>query len=183
MSKALLCLCGHLRGQHQITNLGYVSHCVECGCKSFSAPTQEPTGASPQAETVDGHIRQCDAIHLETGAVCELPLDHTENHRGAFRGGVAQWPYPAPVSLVEPEPCVWRDIATVPKDGTRILLTPAVWTAERVVSAYYRLGMWWVESADARGSIRAFTDPDEDASHWPFTHWTPLPGAPLKVER
>ena len=84
---------------------------------------------------------------------------------------------------VEPEPCVWRDIATVPKDGTRILLTPAVWTAERVVSAYYRLGMWWIESADARGSIRAFTDPDEDASHWPFTHWTPLPGAPLKVER
>ncbi len=84
---------------------------------------------------------------------------------------------------VEPEPCVWRAIATVPKDGTRILLTPAVWTAERVVSAYYRLGMWWIESADARGSIRAFTDPDEDASHWPFTHWTPLPGAPLKVER
>jgi len=86
-------------------------------------------------------------------------------------------------STSSPEGQTWRAIATVPKDGTRILLTPAVWTAGRVVSAYYRLGMWWIESADARGSIRAFTDPDEDASHWPFTHWTPLPGAPLKVER
>jgi len=77
--------------------------------------------------------------------------------------------------------CQWREIATAPKDGTRILLTPAVWTAKKVVSAYYRLGLWWVESADVRGSMRAFTDPDDDASHWPFTHWMPLPAPPVAL--
>lgn len=81
-----------------------------------------------------------------------------------------------------PPVCEWRDIATAPKDGTRILLTPAVWTAERVVSAYYRLGLWWIESVDVHGSMRAFTDPDEDASHWPFTHWQPLPLAPSPAQ-
>jgi hypothetical protein len=59
-----------------------------------------PSGASPQVE-----VRQCDAIHLTTGAACELPIDHLENHRGAFRHGVMQWTYEsAPVSPVEPEP-------------------------------------------------------------------------------
>jgi hypothetical protein len=34
----------------------------------------------------------CDAVHSETGAICELPKGHTQNHRGAFDNGIAQWP-------------------------------------------------------------------------------------------
>ena len=58
-----------------------------------------------------GQVRLCGALHMDTGAVCELPLDHAENHRGSFSRGIAQWPYfdahdqsPAPVSPVAPTP-------------------------------------------------------------------------------
>jgi hypothetical protein len=37
-------------------------------------------------------IETCNATHGTTGAVCELASGHVENHRGPFRGGVAQWP-------------------------------------------------------------------------------------------
>jgi hypothetical protein len=75
----------------------------------------------------------------------------------------------------------WRSIKTVPKDGTRVLLAPTSMTAERVVTAYRRGSVWWIEHADAHGSMRAFTPPEEDDTHWPFTHWMPLP-APPKVQ-
>lgn len=35
---------------------------------------------------------ECGAIDNQTGAVCTLPKDHAENHRGAFRHGISQWP-------------------------------------------------------------------------------------------
>lgn len=72
----------------------------------------------------------------------------------------------------------WQPIATAPKDGTRVLLSPARWTAEGTVSGYYAAGLWLIESGDVNGHIRAFTDPDEDARHWPFLHWMPLPAPP-----
>ena len=100
-----------------------------------------------------------------------------QHQRAEAVRAVVEW-----LAGADPVPvCQWREIATAPKDGTRILLTPAVWTAKKVVSAYYRLGLWWVESADVRGSMRAFTDPDDDASHWPFTHWMPLPAPPVAL--
>lgn len=51
------------------------------------------TWAEGEQARDDGHVRLCDARHPETGATCELPMDHDENHRGAFRYGIAQWPY------------------------------------------------------------------------------------------
>jgi hypothetical protein len=72
----------------------------------------------------------------------------------------------------------WRPIETVPKDGTRVMLSPAKWTTEGVVTAYQRGGLWWIENADIRGGMRAFTLPEEDDTHWPFTHWMPLPALP-----
>ncbi len=148
--------------------------CVDC------EPLTDP-GPKPSEDDINRLEKA--AWASKTDRVLVWYRDRAEMFRQRLRETERAWQLDRKKPTVEPEPCVWRDIATVPKDGTRILLTPAVWTAERVVSAYYRLGMWWIESADARGSIRAFTDPDEDASHWPFTNWTPLPGAPLKVER
>jgi hypothetical protein len=34
----------------------------------------------------------CGARHQETGATCELESGHVQNHRGAFRYGITQWP-------------------------------------------------------------------------------------------
>ena len=53
--------------------------------------------------TPTGQVRTCDARHPETGARCELPLDHAENHRGAFAHGIAQWPYPEAAPTQTPE--------------------------------------------------------------------------------
>jgi hypothetical protein len=72
----------------------------------------------------------------------------------------------------------WQPMATAPKDGTRVLLWPCRWTAEGMATAFYNCGMWWIESPNVRGEIRAFTDPVEDATHWPFTHWRKLPEPP-----
>jgi len=78
------------------------------GTAPLSTPV-EPAGAS-EPPTI-GQVRFCGALHVDTGAVCELPLDHDENHRGSFSRGIAQWPYIgahdptfAPVSPVEPTP-------------------------------------------------------------------------------
>ena len=97
----------------------------------LSAPPQEPTGASPQAETsanvraVTVHICD-DCLHLR-GEMC-----HEPNCRFCRRTMVEVADYldvllirpridgvsvlidegshlPSPVSPVEPEPCVWRD--------------------------------------------------------------------------
>ncbi len=58
----------------------------------------------------------CDAIHPMTGAHCELSPGHTQNHRGQFENGIAQWPDPQadPVSPIPAEPPVPSDLwATV----------------------------------------------------------------------
>jgi hypothetical protein len=34
----------------------------------------------------------CAVVHAGTGAACELPQGHTENHRGTYAHGIAQWP-------------------------------------------------------------------------------------------
>ena len=63
---------------------GHAGVCVFCDAPK-STPV-EPAGMT-------GQVRLCGALHLGTGAVCELPLDHAENHRGSFSRGIAQWPY------------------------------------------------------------------------------------------
>jgi len=40
-------------------------------------------------------VAPCGAKHDSTQAVCELPVGHTQNHRGPFAHGTAQWPAPA----------------------------------------------------------------------------------------
>lgn len=30
-----LCACGHEKGRHQLTNLGYYTNCSDCGCRGF----------------------------------------------------------------------------------------------------------------------------------------------------
>ena len=41
----------------------------------------------------------CQTVHPSTGAKCELPPGHEQNHRGQFDNGIAQWPRETP-----PEP-------------------------------------------------------------------------------
>jgi hypothetical protein len=58
-------------------------------------------GEAPQAQW-------CGADHPGTGAVCQLPPGHRENHRGAFEGGIAQWPREAVSS--EPLSARWQEL-------------------------------------------------------------------------
>ena len=74
---------------------------------------------------------------------------------------------------VEPEPCVWRDIDSAPKDGTEILVGSA------------SLGPVVVKWKEGRSTMRdtdwmVSWDGDYLASE-PYG-WMPIP-APLKVER
>lgn len=32
-----LCDCGHAKGRHQLTNLGYYTRCSDCGCPEFNS--------------------------------------------------------------------------------------------------------------------------------------------------
>lgn len=47
--------------------------------------------------------RPCGERHDATGAICELPAGHTENHRGAFVHGISQWPGDGE----RPATCLW----------------------------------------------------------------------------
>ena len=77
---------------------------------------------------------------------------------------------------VEPEPCVWRDISTAPKDGTEVLL---LWhDAETGAAPMHRVGSWHSREQAWCDTHRVLHNQQS-----PPTHWTPLPGAPLKVER
>jgi hypothetical protein len=31
----MTCICGHVDGRHQMTNLGNITHCADCGCSEF----------------------------------------------------------------------------------------------------------------------------------------------------
>jgi len=74
------------------------------------------------------------------------------------------------------EPCVWRDISTAPKDGTEVLL---LWhDAETGAAPMHRVGSWHSREQAWCDTHRVLHN---QQSH--PTHWTPLPGAPLKVER
>jgi hypothetical protein len=39
------------------------------------------------------HELWCGAEHEATGAICQLPPGHLQNHRGAFNNGIVQWPH------------------------------------------------------------------------------------------
>lgn len=77
-----------------------------------------------------------------------------------------------------PAPCVWRDIASAPKDGTAVLLfhkgamepdyvTVAEYVTFETSEHHYRSG-WCSADAGQYG----------DDSGVPPTHWMPLPAPP-----
>lgn len=78
---------------HTGRELSRVVTCVLVG-EPWLAPGYCAMGLAEAAPPRPAQVRQCDARHAETGARCELPLDHVENHRGRFAHGIAQWPYP-----------------------------------------------------------------------------------------
>lgn len=51
-----------------------------CGDRAMTIPA-----SSPPADT-------CGAVNSSTGATCDLPRGHVQNHRGPFDHGIAQWP-------------------------------------------------------------------------------------------
>ncbi len=72
-----------------------------------------------------------------------------------------------------PAPCVWRDIASAPKDGTVILVHGGI--------AY-----WYFTGKDSEGEWRTLTGVNYpgEAIKWPVTEWMPMPSFhPLTVER
>lgn len=110
-------------------------------------PTPEPIKAT--CET-NGHIfghegvcvfcrapkpnpEPCRATHAATGAVCELPAGHIQNHRGPFAQGIAQWPEPSVTTdpwerhtadLVDPESgAVWLGASVYIADAVDAALT------------------------------------------------------------
>jgi len=124
---------------------------------------------------------RCGARHQMTGVVCELQQGHAENHRGEDSHAIAQWPVePAPPT---PAPCVWRDIASAPKDETPIRLKWAGTTVEAI-------GRWCPAQVLPSGFGRSNYSDDwrdvegDDVLLLP-THWKPVivSGSPLKVER
>lgn len=61
--------------------------------------------------------------------------------------------------------CQWREIATAPKDGTRVLVMWEYWSADPFV-AYFKHGKW-------NGEV-ALSECSDDGP----THWMPLPERP-----
>ena len=62
--------------------------------------------------------------------------------------------------------CQWREIATAPKDGTRVLVMWEYWSADPFV-AYFKHGRW-------NGEV-ALSECSDDGP----THWMPLPAPPV----
>ena len=122
--------------------------------------------------------REVDDICFECGGSGALVYGNTSTWRGGVGGnamtrgvcnkcwgsGDTSKPWTNLRSLptaptVEPAPCVWRDIATAPKDGTWFL----AWDED---CGYYTY-------RDGPGFI-----PSEEPAP---THWMPLPAPPLKI--
>jgi hypothetical protein len=64
--------------------------------------------------------------------------------------------------------CQWREIATAPKDGTRVLVMWEYWSADPFV-AYFKHGRW-------NGEV-ALSECSDDGP----THWMPLPAPPVAL--
>src|SRR5574343_24650 len=64
--------------------------------------------------------------------------------------------------------CQWREIATAPKDGTRVLVMWVYWSADPFV-AYFKHGRWYGEVA--------LSECSDDGP----THWMPLPAPPVAL--
>jgi hypothetical protein len=118
------------------------------------------------------HELWCGAEHEATGAICQLPPGHLQNHRGAFNNGIVQWPHqpiirmsatPAPPEASHRALREWQPIETAPKDGTQVW----AWDAERGSNpALWVDGAWWITY--------------DDAMIHP-THWMPLPDPPAAL--
>src|SRR3990172_2066650 len=123
-------------------------------------------------------ILYCNALDPVSGAICGLPLDHTENHRGTFRHGVAQWPYD---SGRERKGAVMDGITLIAFERRR--QTKMGWTSEhddahdigelaQAAAAYAK-----VASAQTRGAMADEFGADMMVSEgeWPFeaASWAP----------
>lgn len=92
-----------------------------------------------------------------------LPLlgGHPEILRKRINQALAAGEDPVPV-------CQWREIATAPKDGTRVLVMWEYWSADPFV-AYFKHGRW-------NGEV-ALSECSDDGP----THWMPLPAPPVAL--
>lgn len=79
-----LCSCGH--GSHDHAQYRYSCFCRGCACEEFTS----------------AQVQRCSVVHAATGAVCQLPVGHGENHRGAFARGISQWTHLALAAPVYP---------------------------------------------------------------------------------
>lgn len=77
-----------------VANGGRDAHSPDAGpvvAGNGATTVQKPAFADAVAG-VKPETRACPAIHKETGAECELPFGHAQNHRGVFKHGTVQWP-------------------------------------------------------------------------------------------
>lgn len=82
----------------------------------------------------------------------------------------------------------WQPIETAPKDGTSVLLytkygmcegwfLKGEWSEDTPISPAEYSGDVWV-CYDDEFTIEVELGPDGFESHWPATHWMPLPPPP-----
>jgi len=70
----------------------------------------------------------------------------------------------------------WQDIATAPKDGTRVDLWAKCWLPHNDSFAFKRFpDCYWMKSDSYNGS--GWINIDDKT--WYATHWMPLPAPPL----
>lgn len=67
--------------------------CATCLADHCGVVLNRPGDAHPTPPPAALAPERCGVMHSDTGACCERPKGHAENHRGAYAHGVAQWPY------------------------------------------------------------------------------------------
>ena len=79
--------------------LDFIADCVMAGMARSGSV--RPLDISPDvlmrafqntAKLLESEVTVSCGATSDTGAVCALPAGHTENHRGPFAHGIAQWP-------------------------------------------------------------------------------------------
>lgn len=86
----------------------------------------------------------CRATHAQTGAVCELPNGHEQNHRGPFAHGIAQWPEATTRATCETNGHIWGHDKCCVFCGVSLFAEPLVEVGDTIVSKFGNL--WTCEA-------------------------------------
>jgi hypothetical protein len=73
---------------HEAPCNGWMCEGMRQHLRARAGRLEVPIAAGPRQEF------RCDALHAATGARCELPPAHPQNHRGHKGHTTVQWPYP-----------------------------------------------------------------------------------------